>query len=259
MISEITFSKKFTSFWNQTLPNANNFVRIVNLGLKDVIEDPFPEPRRPNNTALVNVISNRLFESFVSKKIKLGSINDPKFILSNEYNELYGESTDYLSRFAYGSNLSLPLTIDEMKESVGIFNVMYRKYGQYTNNIQLAPKFIGCGFINNSVGDMIIGETLIEIKSGQRHFSVVDFRQIITYCALNFSSGSKRKITGIEIFNPRMGISYSTSVYNLCRDLSAKSSNELFEEIKRYIVDTEFSFDNFNEMTTTYPTVKNTL
>lgn len=246
MISEITFSKKFTSFWNQTLPNANNFVRIVNLGLKEIIEDPFPEPKRPNNTALINIISNRLFDNFVSEKINLSSINNSRFILSKEYDDILKECSEYLSKFSYGSNLSLPLTIEEMKESIGIFNVIYRKYGGYARSIELSPKFCGCGFINNSIGDMIIGETLIEIKSGQRHFSVIDFRQIIIYCALNFSSNIKRRISKVEIFNPRMGISYSTSVQDLCRDLSAKSSNELFEEIKRYIVDTEFSFDNFN-------------
>ena len=39
MISELTFSRKFTSFWNQLLPNANNFIRIINGSL---IEDVYP-------------------------------------------------------------------------------------------------------------------------------------------------------------------------------------------------------------------------
>lgn len=30
MISETTFAKKFTSFWAQLLPNANNYIRLVN-------------------------------------------------------------------------------------------------------------------------------------------------------------------------------------------------------------------------------------
>ncbi len=40
MISELTFSRKFTSYWNQLLPNANNFIRIVNGSLIDDVYAP---------------------------------------------------------------------------------------------------------------------------------------------------------------------------------------------------------------------------
>lgn len=40
MISELTFSRKFTSYWNQLLPNANNFIRIVNGSLIDDVYPP---------------------------------------------------------------------------------------------------------------------------------------------------------------------------------------------------------------------------
>jgi predicted DNA-binding protein YlxM (UPF0122 family) len=244
MISELTFSKKFTSFWKQALPNGNEFVRMVNLGLKEVITEPLPEPKRNNNTVLINVTSNAIFDDFVSDILKLSTISSSTFISSDEIYQYIDKSISYLNRFSYGTKLKLPLDDIERKEIIDLFNILYRMYVKDVKNIEVAPKFPGCGFISPAKGDLFCNGKLIEIKSGKRNFSIYDFRQIIIYCTLNYMSKHKYKIDRIELFNPRMGVVYSSSIEGLCRNLSARSDSELFEEIGQYLTNTEFAKEN---------------
>ena len=69
MISEVVFSKKFTSFWNGIFPHTSKFIRLVNSGL-DRIDEPMPpiEDDRKNIISIVNEAGFRLFNNLNSLK-----------------------------------------------------------------------------------------------------------------------------------------------------------------------------------------------
>lgn len=69
MISEITFSRKFTSFWNQLLPNANNYIRLVNGGLLDFLYEPFGNTEKKDNIVLINEIAFSLFGKIIKREL----------------------------------------------------------------------------------------------------------------------------------------------------------------------------------------------
>ena len=111
-----------------------------------------------------------------------------------------------------------------------LFFSRFRRFGA----IEFFPSFPGCGFIDASIGDIFVHEHLFEIKAGDRRFLSVDLKQLITYAALN-SLERTREIKYLGLFNPRVGISYTVPLEQLCQEISGTSASELLGEIVRVI------------------------
>lgn len=240
MISEATFSKKFTSFWNEILPNSKNYVRLINGGLLVPVYEPFDEADRKNNTALTNVLSFNILRLVFNKSLKIDEVAKADFYNSATFENLVSTGVEYLSRFNYGSKCTLPLNHKEKNNIYQLYRAMYSRYASSSKNIVVDPVFDGCGFINQSCGDLMVDDILVEIKSGERRFSVTDLRQVLVYLVLNHYSKSPKHISKIELFNPRMGISYTEDVETFSKNLSALCSQELFAEIQKFVVDNNF-------------------
>lgn len=240
MISESTFSKKFTSFWNEILPNSKNYVRLINGGLLEPVYEPFDTADRKNNTALVNVHSFTMLRELCNKNQTLDQLFSNEYFKSQRFDFLLDMDLKYLSKFSYGAECTLPLSDKEKEQARQLFKQMYIRYVANNLNVVIDPKFDGCGFINESFGDFISGSKLVEIKSGERRFSLSDLRQLLVYLALNHYSRNPFHITHIELFNPRMGIAFSEAGDSFCLNLSALNSQDLFAEIQKFIVDNNF-------------------
>lgn len=239
MISEITFSRKFTSFWNHLLPNANNYIRLVNGGLLNVLYEPLGNTERKDNIVLINEIAFKLFCRIVKNELHLSSIDKIDFYQNDNFILLVKEVEKSLLRFTYGSKFSLPFDLKELKSIRSITLEILNHFKEYPDII-IYPRFKGCGFIDHAIGDVYSGSKLIEIKSGKRYFKVIDFRQILIYCTLNYYSNDRKIINLIELFNPRMGIAFSTDIHSLCKNLAALLPEEVFSEIKSFITENDF-------------------
>jgi hypothetical protein len=241
MISEVTLAKKFTSFWNQLLPNANNFIRLINGGLVEACYEPFENTQRKENISLINILSFKFFKSVVKKEIGLDVLAEKSFFASDYFNKSLTSSLIELKRFSNKPNFSLPLIEEELKEVQLLFKQMYARYREKIGVMEVAPIFQGCGFVNQSEGDIYFIDTLVELKSGARKFSVTDIRQVLVYCTLNhYSSKEKRQLENIELFNPRMGLVYQSTVKDLSENLSSLSPEDLFFEIQSFITENNF-------------------
>ncbi len=240
MISESTFSKKFTSFWNEILPNSKNYVRLINGGLLEPVYEPFDTADRKNNTALVNVLAFSMLRELCNKNQTLAQLTNNKYFKSQGFEILLEKDLAYLSKFSYGTECSLPLSVKEIQQVSQLFRQMYIRYVANNSNVIVDPNFDGCGFINESFGDIISDSTLVEIKSGERRFNLTDLRQLLIYLVLNHYSKQSVKINYVELFNPRMGIAFKEDVESFCLNLSALNSQELFSEIQKFVVDNNF-------------------
>lgn len=240
MISEATFSKKFTSFWNEILPNSKSYVRLINGGYLEAVYEPFDTADRKHNTALINVLSFSLLRSVLNKEQKYSEVCRTKYLQSSHFKGVIEKSLLYLAKFNYGDDCELPLNSKELLQTTQLFKVMYHRYVAAGQITEVDPKFDGCGFVNQSFGDLMSNQTLIEIKSGERRFSVTDVRQVLTYLVLNHYSRRPKRISHVELFNPRMGISFTEGVNSFCLNTSALNSQELFSEIQKFISDNNF-------------------
>lgn len=239
MISEITFSRKFTSFWNQLLPNANNYIRLVNGGLLDFLYEPFGNTEKKDNIVLINEIAFSLFGKIIKRELPSSSIDKIDFYQNENFTLLVEKVKKSLLRFTYGSKFSLPFNEEELRSIRSLTLEILNHFKEYPDII-ISPKFKGCGFIDHVIGDVYTDSRLIEIKSGERFFKVIDFRQILVYCTLNYYSNDRKIIDVIELFNPRMGIAFSTDIYSLCKNLAALLPEEVFLEIKSFITENNF-------------------
>jgi hypothetical protein len=106
--------------------------------------------------------------------------------------------------------------------------------------LELSPTFAGCGIIDTCNGDICFDDVLFEIKAGDRNFRSIDLRQALVYAALNYMQ-PKRRIACIGLFNPRMGISFSMGLDELCLEVSGHSASHTLSEIIRVISSGEMS------------------
>lgn len=239
MISELTFARKFTSFWNQTLPNANNFIRIINGSLIKNTHPPLNESPKKENNVFVNECAFNLFAEIKKGSIKNDFLQSEDFFISPEFHRVFEHTKEYLKKFSYGSNFQLPLTLEEYLTIKEISQSLHFRF-RSMESLEVSPLFDGCGVINNSYGDLYYPFTLVEVKSGDRKFSTYDLRQTLIYLTLNFYSKNRRDIKWIELFNPRMGIFYNDTVISLCRELAFIQPEELFFSIMNSITEENF-------------------
>jgi hypothetical protein len=102
--------------------------------------------------------------------------------------------------------------------------------------LALQPYFPGCGWLSECYGDVLSSNVLYEIKSGARAFRMLDVKQLLVYCALNFSAKSY-DILDVCLVNPREGVYFSESLDAICELLSGRSAVEVLGDIVEYVSD----------------------
>lgn len=225
MISEVTFSKLYTSFWNSLLINSKNYVRLVNGALIKDIHKPISSYSSKYN-AYINVLSFELYEQSLDK----GSL----LFTQQEIDSACQFSFDKVSSFtSFYKSAQIPPYTEIQNEVTFILESLTAQY-QYKAPIIRKP-LEGIGILNHSEVDLMYSSTLVEIKSGDRKFKTLDFRQVIIYLTQNHYSSHPVLIDRVELFNPRMGIIFNTDIDSMIYELTALTPNEVYEEVKNYL------------------------
>jgi len=222
MISERKFSNSYTSFWNQLLPTADLFLKKLNLtsGRYCLPTDSIILDR--NKRAIINELAFRIFNKRIKKE---------KFFLEI----LIRSVISYIKRLApYETNI-VSLSEEEIAEAKEIsqgLSIYFNSVEKVEDSAEVIiwPSFKGCGQLDECKGDIIYNNQLIEVKAGDRHFKIIDIRQIITYLALNFNS-KQFELNQIALVNPRTGLYFNCSVNDLIESTSGKKPVDIFSEI----------------------------
>ncbi|GHD62016.1 hypothetical protein GCM10017083_50210 [Thalassobaculum fulvum] len=227
MISEATFSRDFASFWRQTTPAMDGFVRRLNKGEYDRDDPPIDTETAPTRRAFVNESAFSALCLLVENARTEESMS-PEDALLRVAPAVASQGLYEFSEGDYDPNLSDTEIWDGVEQ---IRRIQRRVCGPSDlGNVVVRPKFTGCGIVDECYGDILVHGTLFEIKAGERFFRSIDFRQVLTYVALDYSSGS-RKINDIAVVNPRIGISVELSVKNLCFAVSGRETVDLLDLI----------------------------
>ena len=225
MISEVSFATQHTSLWHILAPNSERFVRRINLNIDRYgVDHPFLDP--PNRRGYLNETAFQL--------VKLRQ-SEPDVSLF-EAVSIARKRLALLDRPQQEGNLSDPSpseteSILAMEQSLGEF---VRWQSKEASTVVFEPVFPGCGFLNASVGDLLIGDTLYEVKAGDRLFRSTDLRQLMTYCAMNFVA-KKYDVRRAGCINPRRGTYFVLDLETIAHEMAGKSSPELFSEIVYYL------------------------
>jgi len=228
VISERQFSTLYTSFWSTAMPLGEAMVRAMNLRV-----ERFTEP--------LNAASPSAFNGFVNelafRLAELSSVAGAHSIDTNFLHATYPMTEAYISRLPRAvvpesATERATAGQDALALAERLLNAI--RQGPGKEPVCFRPKFSGCGIHDDCEGDILIGEELWEVKSGDRQFRQNDVRQILIYCALNHFS-AKHAIKRYCLVNPRVGVLASGMVRDLSRSGAGCEPQTLFEEIIEFL------------------------
>ena len=229
MISETQFAGSYSSVWRELLPNSEAVITTLNKTLRSIGKSA-RNFSRPNRRAFLNEIG---FQLFLSAPNFSGSYITGSHLLEPAVGSARIQQARYTAEQA--GNIPFPDTIEQFEvESIYRSLLAFRGLMPITFDIVPRPAFVGCGLLDSCSGDFLLGNTLVEVKSGDRNFRSVDVRQVLTYCALNYAR-PEYNIESVSCVNPRRGIYFITEIETLCLQLAAKSSNELLSELIYFV------------------------
>jgi hypothetical protein len=232
MISEKKFINGYGFFWGSILPMSKVFLRKMNkdllLSTNDYYLDSATDGRRRSFISLLgfNLFANSIGINNYLQLIKQNGIEEVENLTRNQLKNYEFQEIGLLSK----------LTEIEINEAIELAIRMRKFFIKYESNsqINISPFFKGCGFIENCFGDVIVNNTLYELKAVQRNFQVVDYKQLITYCALNYMS-RQYDIKEIALYNPRSGNYFKHNIDQFSMMISGKPSTILFGEVIEFI------------------------
>lgn len=234
MISERNISEKFSVIWKQNFPLLTaNFIRVFNNTQIEDINTRTIEPIDGVRYDLVAEAGFNLAEISFVKKI------EANIYLSNDDNlsSLISSTAKSIWKSGNYSPLDLNVSIDEKNEIIKICNNILEFINKIKgNSILFRPKLKGYGFISDLEGDLLIDDTLYELKTVNRNFKSSDLKQLFIYLALEQVS-AKRCWRYAGLYNARKGVYCKFNVKSLVYNLSGGASlNEVFEGLLSSLV-----------------------
>lgn len=230
MISEKTFIRYYSSFWEQLLPGVDHYIRMINSGFKERSFTPINIEDIPTRRAIINGIAFKLFYNFKTNNV----IYEDLLIDSKVLVEIKQSEVKKMSFLNNSKDFEKELNDNEFKIIKELTNRLV-KYSSNKEGLQIYPEFQGCGLLFNCYGDLLNKDTLIEVKAGNSNFSKHDLYQLLTYGALNYISTNSINLTNFELVNIRTGIHWKENIETVCEIIGGASSSEIYSEIINYI------------------------
>jgi DNA-directed RNA polymerase subunit L len=122
--------------------------------------------------------------------------------------------------------------------SIGNNLVTYLKKSKRVSYI-FHPIVPGCGVVDETRADIIGNGEIIEVKAVRRTFQSMDLRQLLTYACMSVASGNE--VDTLTLLNPRLGTKFSSSLSDVCYNISGSNSVDLMYNIQRAMQDIQVS------------------
>jgi hypothetical protein len=230
LISELTFSREYGSFWRSITPTSEAFVRQVNLGLSERWYRPLAGETASARRAFVNELGFCLFRELAG-----GVWRGREWVRPSDRDAVVqaavGEAWRRVGSLAKRAGADrLGVEAGELREAMSLAGRL-QAYFREAQDLIIEPTFAGCGVVDECRGDLLADSILTEIKAGERPFRSVDIRQILTYLALNHAAPEPKAILEICLLNPRLGLAFKTTVQDLCFNVSGLETSQLLDSV----------------------------
>lgn len=213
MISEHQFATHYSSAWHAVAPLSDGFWSFENK-LVDRVDVPLRSVAPKGMRAIVNEAA---FRTFCDLHTTRSRVEGERLLAAVQAN--LSDAIEYVARFSNAPAVEISdIDADCLKDATAMV-VRLRRHFPANAGALLRPRFTGCGLLSACEGDLIEGDCLYEVKAGDRAFRVVDLRQLLTYTALAYASGSLN-FTHVGLFNPRTGVAWKRSLEDVCQSVS---------------------------------------
>lgn len=228
MISEKVFIKNYTGFWNSLFPLHNAFMKGVILECSQHQSD-IELTTTGRRFSFVSEVGFQIFVLCTERQIPISDIT----FNSDLYKQVEGKCHEKFELFHDDdSTIRDSLSRNEFDDAIKIIHSLNRKFLGRT--VTVNPQFTGCSIIDTCYGDILIGNTLYEIKSVTRNFNIIDFRQLITYCALNYVS-KIHSINSIGLYNPKRNMTYEIDLELFASAIAGAFIHDIYWDILNFI------------------------
>jgi hypothetical protein len=230
LISELTFSREYGSFWRGLTPTSEAFIRQVNLGLSERWYRPLTGETVSARRAFVNELGFCLFRDLAGGDWRgRGWVrpSDRDAVVQAAVGEAWRRVGPLAER---AGDERIGVEEGELREAIGLAGRL-QAYFREVRELIIEPTFAGCGVVDQCRGDLLADSTLTEIKAGERPFRSVDIRQILTYLALNHAAPEPKAILEVCLLNPRLGLAFKTTVQDLCFNVSGLETRQLLDSV----------------------------
>lgn len=217
-------------FWRTTLPLSESFVRRMNRALERYAT-PMISMSLAGRRGLVNEAA---FQSFAAAAV----LNKEVGALEPSERELaWTRAATHVRTMRQFAQSPVDATPGEgeLRESAMLAQRIADFFGSGEfERIVVQPAFLGCGWLDETRGDVLADETLFEVKAGERHFRSVDIHQLLVYCAQNFATKAV-SISRIGLINPRVGVFATFDLDELCNECAGGPAADVMHEILQYV------------------------
>lgn len=226
MITVTQLSRNYPSIWKKIFPFLSRLVKKCNLQ-KEIFEGEMILNSNPKRRALINETGFCFYKKMIEIRV-----NKAKFLSGEDISSICKNVFVYIKKLDCNSTELEQLNNEEILEASKIADNIYFYFNYYEldKTIELSPDFFGCGLIANCAGDIIVGETLYEIKAGERDFRISDIKQLLIYLTLNYSS-HHRNISCLGLLNPRLNNFIVLPVKDAIEIASGQSTLDCFNEL----------------------------
>lgn len=229
ILNEREFVQSYGSFWRDTLPFCEVFVRHLNGAHAGVYAKEVTSSVPPGRRALVNELAFSLFCAGVEH----GGLHEVLYS-QRRIDQIYANTVESMRRFLNLGFPPGPLTRDERAEAFRLARRTEEYFARLKATIRVRPTFAGCGTLEKTEGDVLCGTCLFEVKAGHRAFRGIDVRQLLTYCALNNLS-REHDIQRVGLVNPRTGTYFTEDLGVLCVRISGESAQAVLGRIQEFL------------------------
>lgn len=233
LIDASTFAQAYTAFWKEHAPTCEHFVRKLNLSGTVRFQPPIASKIETGRRALISEAGFALFTLRKAEDCRVDVKATPDLLKSKAVEDACARLSNYSSQ---GVNLSPDLSATEWDELESLSDSLHQFFDHRKEPQRFRPLFSGCGFVDDSEADIMVGDTLFEVKSVDRAFRSIDVKQVLTYAALNWSS-RQYTLSRVGLVNPRRGVGFECSLADLCSDISGLQEVEFLERIAALLCD----------------------
>lgn len=216
MISARRLVEASGNFWRDLTPMLPNYVKHVNMGGYDRSHTPI---RRGTEKARHFLINELAFSCFAQRLKTTGP----------DASECYSQlQSKWSSRLPNNPWIELPISDDERAD----LSEMVSRLAQYSRNLNLGDMEFevvvpAVGRLEAVEIDILSISAIVEVKSGERPFRSIDFRQIIL-SAIALEKVSRRD--RIILLNPREGIIWEESLTKFIEAVSLRTFAEFVDD-----------------------------
>ena len=204
-------------------------VRMLNATRTQILL-AYDSDRGAGNRGLINETATRVVRLALTKQLEISDL------AKKEIKAATSEAHKFIARFRSPPGMEVPeLEASDVDESVQLASRLKQQLAAYWNTLTMFVTIQGAGILDSCEADGVSGQTIIEVKAGNRLCRSRDIRQVLTYIGLARLAAMSPEIKTICIVNPRVGWKLTAEVEAVLDMSGGKTFDAFIADFESYV------------------------